>query len=278
MSFDDDDFFEDADSPADDAQDAIDLVTAVRDALIAAAVSSGGGDDARYYTNHCQLRAVVRRLGVRNPFPWPTLREGVEAAKTEHGTYAGRRAFLKERAETALDTLRRRVADNESGNLAAAVGQLRTAAVDALGDVPSLRAELARIEAALPEDPSVAIGKAKNLVEAVAKAILLELGLPADDKTDVGPLAVAAARALGLTHDGPPADREAAKVVSRVGGIVEAVANLRNRAGDGHGVTALPADLDRRHGRLAVRAAITWCTFMLDTLDDQRSSSQRAFP
>jgi hypothetical protein len=71
---------------------------------------------------------------------------------------------------------------------------------------------------------------------------------------------------------GPPTDREAAKIVSRVAGIVDDVTNFRNHAGDGHGGAALPEGLDARHGRLAVRAAITWCGFMLDTFADHQTS------
>jgi hypothetical protein len=128
----------------------------------------------------------------------------------------------------------------------------------------------------LPEDPSVAIGKAKNLVEATAKAVLTELKEPVDEKVDVRPLASAAARALGLIPDSAPApqDREAAKIVSRTLGIAEEITNLRNSAGDGHGTATLPEGLDARHGRLAVRAAILWCTFMLDTLADHQTDQQ----
>lgn len=42
---------------------------------------------------------------------------------------------------------------------------------------------LERIERALQNDPAQAIGSAKELVEATAKTVLLELGEPFDDKT-----------------------------------------------------------------------------------------------
>ncbi|MGH3755183.1 MAG: abortive infection family protein [Pseudonocardiaceae bacterium] len=44
-----------------------------------------------------------------------------------------------------------------------------------------------------------------------------------------------------------------------------------NSVGDGHGAADLPVGLDLRHGRLAVRSAIAWCGFMLDTLHDQKT-------
>jgi hypothetical protein len=185
-------------SPAEDAQDAIDLVTALRDMLIAAANSMGGGDDARYYQTHQELDDVLHRLGVRMPFPWPMLREGVEAAKTEYsgaGSFHRRREYFKNRAEPTLVTLRRRVADYQSGDIAASLAGLRTAAAETLSDISSIRAELERVERALPQDPSVAIGKAKNLVEATAKIILSELGRPPAENAKVRDVATAAARA-----------------------------------------------------------------------------------
>lgn len=40
----------------------------------------------------------------------------------------------------------------------------------------------------------------------------------------------------------------------------------------GHGAAELPQNLNLRHGRLAVRSAIAWCGFMLDTLHDRQQS------
>src|SRR5439155_6665581 len=73
-------------------------------------------------------------LGIREPFPWPTLDEGVAAAKAEYsgrGSFAARREFFGQRAERVNELLRTRIADHAAGNVAAAVADLRNRAGDA---------------------------------------------------------------------------------------------------------------------------------------------------
>lgn len=80
-------------------------------------------------------------------------------------------------------------------------------------------------------------------------------------------------QALGIDYKSTVGhDAEIAKVMQRLNGLTAELANLRNRAGDGHGMSIPPAGLQLRHGRLAVRAAIAWCAFMLDTLHDQAAA------
>lgn len=140
----------------------------------------------------------------------------------------------------------------------------------ALTDPAAVRAELVRIEASLPSDPATAIGKAKNLIEATAKAVLVELDHPYNEKDDINKHVYAAMLALGIIYKAMAGhDAEVAKIMQRLNGLTVDIANLRNRTGDGHGMSSPPEGLHLRHGRLAVRAAIAWCAFMLDTLHDQ---------
>jgi hypothetical protein len=66
------------------------------------------------------------------------------------------------------------------------------------------------------------------------------------------------------------------EAVLRLGGrlvsIPQDLSQLRNQVGDGHGALSSPMDVELRHGRLAVRAAIAWCAFMLETLDETKRS------
>jgi hypothetical protein len=142
-----------------------------------------------------------------------------------------------------------------------------------LTDASGIRAELERVRRALPDDPAGAIGAAKQLIEATAKVVLHERGLPVDDKADVPELIKAAQQALRLHPSsvvpGPDGADALKKILGGVSAIAIGIAELRNRGyGSGHGQTRAPAGLGVRHAHLAVNAAITWCQILLETLAD----------
>ncbi|WP_410596140.1 abortive infection family protein [Amycolatopsis sp. lyj-23] len=125
----------------------------------------------------------------------------------------------------------------------------------------------------LPEDPAGAIGAAKQLVEATAKVVLHERGLPVDDNATVSDLVKAAQQALRLhpsaVQPGPDGADALKKILGGASTIAIGLADLRNRGyGTGHGQAQAPAGLGARHARLAVSAATTWCQPLLDTLAD----------
>ena len=140
---------------------------------------------------------------------------------------------------------------------------LHGAAENAVADPSAIRLELTRIEDSIAEDPSAAIGKSKNLIEATAKAVLTELGQPVPNNESPAHLAALALKALGL-------DRQTrrksdypimGKILGQLNGIASSVADLRNAVGDGHGGSSA-LDLDLREGRLAARAAVAWSCFL----------------
>jgi hypothetical protein len=129
---------------------------------------------------------------------------------------------------------------------------------------------LRRITKALPDDPMLAIGSAKELVEGTAKAVLTQLGKPFSPTADLPVLVHLAEEALRNHPTSVDGDADGAASVKRLlgklTGMTDDLAKLRNEYGTGHAPSALPAGLESRHGRLAVTAAAAWCTFMLDSL------------
>jgi hypothetical protein len=121
----------------------------------------------------------------------------------------------------------------------------------------------------LRTDPSAAIGKAKNLVEATAKAVLLEHG-EAVISHNMDKLVNKAMRVLDLEPNphGKSTEAEVARLLKQ---LSSAVTELRNLVGDGHAPETAVADVELRHGRLVVRSALAWCSFVLETLRDQES-------
>lgn len=142
-----------------------------------------------------------------------------------------------------------------------------------LTDPSAIQEQLDRIQRAIIDDPALAIGSAKELVESTAKVVLIERGRTVNDKDDLPVLARAAQEALGLhpssTAPGPDGSDAVKKILGAVTTIATGLGELRNRGyGTGHGAAAARVGLRRRHAHLAVNAAVTWCQLLLDTLDD----------
>lgn len=166
-----------------------------------------------------------------------------------------------------------------TGDPMAAIRALATIASDVLPDASAIRVELARLERSLDEDPSLAIGKAKNLIEATAKAVLAQKGQPVATNVNVPTLVKGAMEALGVHPD----QADAAKsplirdILTDLRDIALKIGTLRNKVGDGHGSSAAVTGIEARDSRLAVRAAIAWCAYMLDSLGvpaEQPSAAQ----
>jgi hypothetical protein len=159
-------------------------------------------------------------------------------------------------------------------------GHLRLPAHRALG-VPSLaavptesgiRLQLDRL-GRLDQEPEEMIGAAKELVEATAKHVLLELGEELPENADLpglSKLALAKLRlhpkAIAPTTKG---SEVMAKILSSLGQTAGGLAELRNLGyGTGHGAGLRVKGLGHRHAEFAARAAIAYTTFVLDTLND----------
>jgi hypothetical protein len=177
-----------------------------------------------------------------------------------------------------LNSLRRDgyAIDEETGHITPAGPRFAPQSLTNITDPSAIRQQLARIQRALPDDPALAVGSAKELIESTAKVVLKERGLPADDKADLPALVRDAQQALCLhpsaTTPGPDGSDAVKKILGSVSGIAIGVAELRNRGyGTGHGPARAPAGLGPRHAHLAVNAAFTWCQLMLDTLADPKA-------
>jgi hypothetical protein len=156
-----------------------------------------------------------------------------------------------------------------AGEPVAAITDLWVKASPDLADSAAVRAELVRLERALPDDPAAAIGRAKNLVEATAKLVLQRTGHSVDDNDDVPVLVHKASIAAGIHPSQVPSTQhreQFLRILGNLKAITQSLAELRNKVGDGHGSGTVPADVTVAHGRLAARSAIAWAAFALDTI------------
>lgn len=174
--------------------------------------------------------------------------------------------------------------DEATGQISSLGPALEIESLAKVTDPSAIREQMDRIRRAANDDPALAIGTAKELIESTAKVILLELGHHVDNKADLPELARAAQLALGLhpsagAGSGPDTSEGIKRILGAVTTIANGLAELRNRGhGTGHGPATARVGLRPRHAHLAVNASITWCQLMLDTLTDPEAPWRRQSP
>ena len=136
-------------------------------------------------------------------------------------------------------------------------------------DLDYVSQQISRMEAAIANDPALAIGTAKELVETCCKTILTERGVAFAKNADLPELVSLTAKKLDLTPKDIPEQAKARdtikRLLSNLATITQGVAELRNHYGTGHGKHAGTKGLQGRHARLAVGAASTLAAFLAET-------------
>lgn len=129
--------------------------------------------------------------------------------------------------------------------------------------------QVTRMEAAIPDDPDLAIGTAKELVETVCKTVLDAHSIPHASDVKLHTLVKDALAVLHLVPDAIPQKEEGASAMRSVLGslsaITSGISQLRRDYGTGHGKAAGSRGLDTRHARLAVAAAVAFGVFVIET-------------
>lgn len=119
------------------------------------------------------------------------------------------------------------------------------------------------------ENPTDAIGKAKELIESCCKTILDNKGVTWDKNWDMSKLTGETLNLLNLTPksipDTDPVSESIKAVLGNLRGITTKLAEIRNPYGSGHGKSASFTGLETRHAKLAVGCSITFVTFLWDT-------------
>lgn len=161
--------------------------------------------------------------------------------------------------------------DADSGRVSRVGPRLGLDSLAGITDPSAISEQLTRIRRAVIDDPRLAVGSARELIESTAKVVLTERGLSVNPRDDLPALVRAAQTALGLHPSGlgPDGSDGVKRVLGAVINIAEGLGEMRNRGyGTGHGAATARVGLRPRHARLAVNAATTWCELMLDTLAD----------
>ena len=121
------------------------------------------------------------------------------------------------------------------------------------------------------ENPTDAIGKAKELIESCCKTILDNEGTVWDKNWNMSKLTGETLKLLNLTPENIPSSDPVAEnikaVLGNLRGITTKLAEIRNPYGSGHGKSASFTGLETRHAKLAVGCSITFVTFLWDTYE-----------
>ena len=133
--------------------------------------------------------------------------------------------------------------------------------------------QITRMEAAIVNDPPLAIGTAKELVETCCKTILRERSIEYSNSADVPELVKLTSKALELTPldilETAKANETIKRFLSNLGTITQGIAELRNHYGTGHGKVGGTKGLSSRHAKLAVGAASTLAVFLAETHNER---------
>lgn len=136
-------------------------------------------------------------------------------------------------------------------------------------DVSYVLQQITRMETAVNQDPELAIGTAKELVETCCKSILKECNVSFAKRDNLPKLVKNTVKELELTPDDIPDRAKASdtikRLLSNLATITQAIAELRNHYGTGHGKLSFNKGLEPRHAKLAVGAASTLAVFLTET-------------
>lgn len=141
-------------------------------------------------------------------------------------------------------------------------------------DIPELQRQIERIKSSVEDDPGLAIGTAKELIETTCKTILADHGIEVDENLDVTKLVKEVRKTLGLVPESIPSAAKGAETIQRLlsnmGAVAQGLSELRNLYGTGHGKHGKAKGLSARHARLAVGSAATLSMFLLETHEDRK--------
>ncbi len=137
-----------------------------------------------------------------------------------------------------------------------------------------LRQQIERIRSAIEDDPDLAIGTAKELLETTCRSILADYGVTSDPTWDATRLVKETRSVLKLVPEDIPDSAKGSEIIKRVlgnlGQVSQGLAELRNLYGTGHGKDGQFRGLRPRHARLAAGCASTLATFLFETHESRR--------
>lgn len=140
-------------------------------------------------------------------------------------------------------------------------------------DMPAIHREFDRAMETVEARPREAVSAASNILESIFKTYIEDNGLTMPDKQDLQPVFKIVRADLGL-DPGSIEDQDLQRIITGLFSVVDGIGALRTHAGSAHSEGRKGYKLEPRHARLAVNAAHTVATFIMETWD--KKSAKRA--
>lgn len=178
----------------------------------------------------------------------------------------------QELREPALAGLARDGYAFQDGHILPTVGALGFVELERIAtnlDAAHLREYIAQMTASVNSNPALAVGTAKELIEACCKTILHARNKSVEGKPRLSALVRATASELRLLPDGVSDEARGAdtirRTLSNLMSVADGIDQLRNLHGSGHGRDGRWRGVTPRPARLAVESASTLCTVLMET-------------
>lgn len=133
-------------------------------------------------------------------------------------------------------------------------------------DMPAIHREFERAMETVESKPRDAVSAASNILESIFKTYIEDNELTMPDKQDLQPVFKVVRADLGL-DPGSVEDQDLQRIITGLFSIVDGIGALRTHAGSAHSEGRKGYKLEPRHARLAVNAAHTVATFVMETWD-----------
>lgn len=143
------------------------------------------------------------------------------------------------------------------------------------GDFASISAEFERAVQQLDRDPHAAITAASSIIEALCKTYIESFGLEMPANQSVGPVWRVVQGHLGLNLDATLRDDQK-RILQGLASIVDGVGAYRTHIGSAHGRGMNPPLVSVAEARLAVNAAHSLVTFVMELWHAAPSSNSLA--
>jgi len=144
-------------------------------------------------------------------------------------------------------------------------------------DIPAVAQEFDRAVSNVEANPRDALSAACNILESVFKVYIQDNGIDFPAKQDIQGLFKVVKGHLGLDPS-VLEDDDLKKILSGVFSVVDGVGAFRTHASSAHGAGRKQYKLQPRHARLAINAAHSVATFVLETWDARAASVKPTGP
>ncbi|MEN6356111.1 MAG: abortive infection family protein [Armatimonadota bacterium] len=134
--------------------------------------------------------------------------------------------------------------------------------------------QVARLRGAIEDDPALAIGTAKELLESVCRGIAHECGHVLNGKEDIPSLVKLCLKSLRMAREDIEESKKGAdarkQIASGLAAACQGITELRNVYGTGHGRGPNAVSAVTRDARLAVGTATTLGVFLAEVCEARR--------